>query len=309
MSRLLGYAIACALALGPALAVRAQSADMQDMPHAHHDTAAAPAHAGHAAAQPAAHDHEAMDHAGHDDSSVPPNDHVPPAPPQHLMPAMSAAQMISLMQMDDAASLGMLSFDRLERARSTAGDNATRWDVQGWWGNGIDRVWLKTEGERGDGTQGRVDALWSHAFAAFWDWQLGARHDIGQGPKRDWAAFGVEGLAPYWFETQATFYAGGQGRTALRVEASYDMRFTQRLILQPKVELNLYGKDDPQRGIASGLSDVEAGLRLRYEFSRKVAPYLGVDWMRRFGDRSTAPGIPAWHAHETTWVAGVRLWF
>lgn len=300
MSRLLGHAIACVLGLGAPLAAHTQSTD----PHAHHQAMSTPAHA-----QPAAHDHQAMEHAGHAEPPWPPNDHVPPAAPQHVMPAMSAAQMTSLMQMDDAAPLGMLSFDRLERARSTAGDYSTRWEAQGWWGNGIDRLWLKTEGERDDGTDGRVEALWSHAFAAFWDWQLGARRDVGQGPGRDWAAFGVEGLAPYWFDTQATFYAGEQGRTALRLEASYDLRFTQRLILQPKVELNLYGKDDPQRGIASGLSDVEAGLRLRYEFSRKFAPYVGVEWTRRYGDPAAPPGLPAWRARETSWVAGVRMWF
>ena len=117
----------------------------------------------------------------------------------------------------------------------------------------------------------------------------------------------MQGLAPYWFETQATFYAGEQGRTALRLEASYELLFTQRLILEPKLELNLYGKDDPQRGVSSGLSDVEAGLRLRYEFSRKFAPYVGVNWTRRYGD-AQAPGAPVFHARETTWVAGVRWW-
>lgn len=224
---------------------------------------------------------------------------------------MLPSQMITLMQMDDSAANAMWSFDRLERGRSTGGDNTTRWEAEGWWGGPIDKLWLKTEGEHGDsGTQdGRVDVLWSHAWTSFWDWQLGARQDFGQGPKRQWLAAGVQGLAPYWVETQATFYVGESGRTAARVEASYEWLFTQRLILQPKLELNFYGKDDPQRGVSSGLSELEVGLRLRYEISRKFAPYVGVDWTRRYGSIDPAPGMPEWHARETVWVAGVRWWF
>jgi len=320
-ARRLGAAV---LALLPAAAL-AQSMNMDDMPgmsmHSHD------AHAGHDKVESAQTtkavtdhgddaDHQGMDHAAHvmasgSDQKLPSNGHIPPAPPQHVMPEMSPEQMTTLMQMDDAAPIGMLLFDRLERSRSTRGEYATHWEMEGWWGNAINRVWLKTEGERGrEGTQdGRVDVLWSTAWTSFWDWQLGARQDIGQGPKRQWAALGVQGVAPYWFDTQATFYLGERGRTALRLETSYELLFTQRLILEPKLEMNFYGKDDPQRGISSGLADMEAGLRLRYEFSRKFAPYIGVNWTRRFGTTSPAAGEPAQHARETTWLAGVRLWF
>ncbi|WP_267226794.1 copper resistance protein B [Dyella silvae] len=324
---------AVALALAVASPAWAQSMDMRDMPgmsmpHSHDDHAN-PAdhakhedtHAGDAATQPSAqdsitHNHMSMDHAGHDMSSMstqalPPNNHVAPPPPQYVVHDMTPSQMTELMQMDDAAPTGMVLVDRLERSRSTSGDYATSWEAEGWWGTPINRLWLKTEGERGStGTQdGRVDVLWSHAWTSFWDWQLGARQDFGQGPKRQWAAMGVQGLAPYWFETQATFYVGEQGRTALRLESSYDMLFTQRLILTPKLELNFYGKDDLQRAIASGLSELEAGLQLRYEFSRKFAPYIGVNWTRRWGSHGDVPDAPEVHALETTWVAGVRLWF
>ncbi|WP_114238201.1 copper resistance protein B [Dyella sp. C9] len=299
-----------ALAVLP-LALHAQSAPMDGMPGmampgqpGNSTEASAPAH-DHATSQ----ETSGNDHSMHD-MVMPVNGHVSPPPPALVMHDMTPAQMTELMQMDDAAPLGMLLVDRLERSRSTDGDYATNWEAEGWWGNAIDRVWFKTEGERGsDGTQdGRIDLLWSHALSAFWDGQLGVRQDFGQGPNRQWLALGAQGLAPYWFETQATFYAGEEGRTALRLEASYEWLFTQRLILEPKLEMNLYGKDDPQRGIRSGLSDMEAGLRLRYEFSRKFAPYIGVQWMRRWGDLDQA-GTPAWHARETTWVAGVRLWF
>ncbi|WP_109125087.1 copper resistance protein B [Dyella sp. C11] len=315
MKNALAFAIAAMSASLP-LPLLAQSMDMQDMP-------------GMTMPSPQDHDHAhdapppsapmpmpmPMDHANHDMASMdapplPPNDHVPPPAPQYTPHDMTPSQMNAMMQMDDNASLGMFMLDRLERSRSTGGDYAISWEAEGWYGNPIDRVWLKTEGERtSDGTEdGRLELLWSHAWSSFWDGQLGVRQDFGRGPNRQWLAAGVEGLAPCWFETQATFYVGEEGRTALRLETSYDMRFTQRLILTPQIELNVYGKDDPQRGVSSGLSDVQAGLRLRYEFSRKLAPYVGVDWMRRFGNASDVPGMPVWHARETTWVAGVRIW-
>ncbi len=318
MKRLLISSLCLALASPLAMA--------QDMDHMHHHGEAAttdkPAkhdeHAGHQAAQKSdehAH-HQVMpktdEHAGHDmstmSSALPPNDHVPPPAPATELAPMSPEHMADMMQMHDLATRGMLLFDRLERTRSTRGDYATSWEAQGWYGGDIDRVWLRTEGERSaEGTHdARVDVLWSHAFSTFWDVQGGVRHDFGQGPSRDWLAVGVQGLAPYWFETQATFYAGDGGRTALRLEASYDLRFTQRLILAPELEANFYGKDDPLRGVRSGLSDVEAGLRLRYEFSRRFAPYVGVNWTRRFADATTRGGEPA---HETTWLLGLRMWF
>ncbi|WP_049623193.1 copper resistance protein B [Frateuria defendens] len=290
--------------------------DMPGMDHSmhgmHHAMPAAAAsspapaseHADHAM-----HDMAGMDHSMHGmhhdmqaaASSLPPNDHVAPPPPQHAMPGMAMDAMADTMEMDDKAWRGMLLADRLERTRSTGGDYASAWEVEGWYGGDVDRVWLRSEGERSrTGTEdARVEALWGHAFAAFWDWQLGVRHDFGQGPGRQWAGFGVQGLAPYWFEVQAMVYAGPQGRTAARVELAHELLLTQKLILQPRVEANFYGKDDPRRDVRSGLSSVEAGLRLRYEFSRRFAPYVGVNWSRRY----------AGPANETTWVAGVRMWF
>jgi copper resistance protein B len=246
------------------------------------------------------------------DHAVPmraPNDHVPPPAPQQPLSAMSSGQMVDTMQMNDQAARGMWMFDRLEYRDATRGDNSTAWNAEGWWGDDLNKLWLKTEGEHDrDGTRdGSADLLWSHAASTFWDWQLGARHDFGQGPSREWAAVGVQGLSPYWFELAATFYAGPQGRTAARLEADYDLLFTQRLILSPNLELNFYGKDDPQRDIRSGLAEVEAGLRLRYEFSRRFAPYVGVDWARHFGHfDSQSNDTPS---RETTLVAGVRFWF
>jgi copper resistance protein B len=287
-------------------------------PPAHHHAVKSPQ----PAAKPAADDHAGMDMSmpgmDHGDAAqpmvmpetpaLPPNTHIAPAAPQLQMPEMSPRHMVDVMQMDDTGQRGMLLLDRLERSRSTSGDYASAWEAEGWWGSDTNRLWLKTEGERDrQGTQdGRAELLWSHATATFWDWQLGVRQDFGQGPNRQWMALGVQGLAPYWFETQATFYIGPSGRTAARFEASYDLLFTQRLILTPKLELNFYGKNDPRRDISSGLSGAEAGLRLRYEFSRRFAPYIGVNWAYRNGH---ADGIENQRTRETTWVAGVRIWF
>ncbi|WP_266159569.1 copper resistance protein B [Dyella silvatica] len=242
-----------------------------------------------------------------DTSVLPPNSHVAPAAPQLQMPEMSAAHMVDVMQMDDTGRRGMLLLDRLERSRSTGGDYATSWEAEGWWGSDTNRLWLKTEGERRrEGTQdGRAEVLWGHATSTFWDWQLGVRQDFAHGPSRPWAALGVQGLAPYWFASQATFYIGPNGRTAARFEGSYDLLFTQRLILTPKLELNFYRKNDPRRDISSGLSDAQAGLRLRYEFSRRLAPYVGVNWAYR---HSNGVGMENQPTRETTWVAGVRIW-
>jgi copper resistance protein B len=246
------------------------------------------------------------------DHAVPmraPNDHVPPPAPQQPLSAMSPGAMIDTMQMNDQAARGMWMFDRLEYRDATRGDDNTAWNAEGWWGDDLNKLWLKTEGEHArDGTRdASADLLWSYAASTFWDWQLGARHDFGQGPSREWAAVGVQGLSPYWFELAATLYAGPQGRTAARLEADYDLLFTQRLILSPNIELNFYGKDDPQRDIHSGLAEAEAGLRLRYEFSRRFAPYIGIDWTHHFAHFDNQSNDPP--TRETTVVAGVRLWF
>jgi copper resistance protein B len=151
--------------------------------------------------------------------------------------------------------------------------------------------------------------LWGHAVAAYWDTQLGVRYDSGVGPDRGWLAFGIQGLAPYWFEVDATAYVGNGGRTALRLGAEYELLLMQKLILQPRIEVNVYGRRDQARNIGSGLSDGAAGLRLRYEMTRQVAPYVGVEWAGKFGESADFARAAGEKRYETRWVAGVRLWF
>lgn len=235
-------------------------------------------------------------------------DHTAPAAPTQPMAPMSAASMAEVMQMHDDAAFGMLELDQFEHA--VDGNGAAAWEVEAWYGRDFDKLWLRSEGERETGhLDARTELFWDHAFAGFWDWQLGARHDSGLGKTRDWAAFGVQGLAPYWIAIEATAYVGEQGRTAARLRAEYELLLTQRLVLQPELELNLYGRSDAQRDVGAGLSDAAFGLRLRYEIRREFAPYVGVVWTHRFGDAADIARAAGRYAADTQLVAGVRLWF
>lgn len=212
--------------------------------------------------------------------------------------------------MDDSASFTKVLVDQLEAFNGKNG-NGQRWEMQAYYGNDYDKLWLRTEGERSGGKleEGDIEAFWNHAIATFWSTQLGIRSDAGEGPDRQWAAFGIEGLAPYWFELEATGYVGPAGRTAARFRAEYELLFTQRLILQPEFEANAYGRDDPARHLGSGLSDASIGLRLRYEFHRQFAPYVGVVWTRRFGGTADFARQDGQGLFDRQWVAGVRIWF
>jgi copper resistance protein B len=235
--------------------------------------------------------------------------HIPPPPPQIPLPDLPHAEMMKLMDMNDARPIGKVLFDQLE-GHAGAGEGAFAWDAQAWYGGDYDKLWTKIEGEHTSGdTAARLEALWDHVFSRWWSVQSGARLDVSDGRNRGWAALGVQGLAPYWFEVESTLYVGAQGRTALRLEAEYELLLTQRLILQPDVELNAYGKSDPEALIGSGLSDAQVGLRLRYEIRRELAPYAGVLWTRRFGDTGRLFRAQGGDDNELSFVAGVRVWF
>lgn len=214
------------------------------------------------------------------------------------------------MDMADDQRFGRVLVNELEYADGRR-DRGQNLNLEAWYGGDYNKLWLKAEGERRGGRLDtfRTEALWDHTIAAFWSTQLGLRHDTGQGPTRNWLAFGVQGLAPYWFETEATAYVGSGGALAARVEFRYELLFTQRWILQPKLEANFYSKNDPERGIGSGLSDVELGLRLRYEVSRQFAPYIGLVWTRKFGNTATYARQAGERVRDTQLVAGVRFWF
>jgi len=214
------------------------------------------------------------------------------------------------LELADTRGLASLRVENLEVLR-TDGDTAVAYDLEGWYGRTYDRAVLKAEGDidGGDIAEARTELLWGRALAPFWDTQLGVRYDSGEGPNREWLAFGVEGLAPYWFEIEATAYLGESGRSALRFDASYDLLLTQKLILQPRIEVNVYGKRDAERGLGSGLSDVSAALRIRYEIRRELAPYFGIEWVRTYGETEDFARAAGEDPNDTRLVAGLRFWF
>jgi copper resistance protein B len=209
-----------------------------------------------------------------------------------------------------ASRFSWFKMDRLEVV-DTGEESAQAWAGGIGWGGHFDRLWLTSEGERAEGRSEMLETqlYWSHAVARWWDATLGLRNDNGAGDTRRWAAFGIKGLAPYWFETAATAFVGESGQTALRLEGEYELLITNRLILQPDIELNFYGKEEAARRQGDGLAESEAGLRLRYEIRREFAPYLGVEWRRLHGQSADLAQAAGLRVHDTAWMAGVRLWF
>ncbi len=215
------------------------------------------------------------------------------------------------LKLDDDPLLVKFQLDNLETVHSSRGGNAQQWDGRFWIGGDLDKLWIRSEGSRSQGRieEGNIEALWGHAIGPFWDAMLGVRHDIGIGPTRNWIALGIQGIAPYKFEFEATVYAGPSGRSAFRLKTSQDWLFTQRLILTPEFEFNAYGRRDPQRDLGAGISDASLSLRLRYEFSRKFAPYIGYSWVRSLGGTARLARAIGKPVSDRLILAGVRVWF
>ena len=275
-------------------------------------------------------------HAGHDMSTTgmgppdtptsadnpgrPPEDPVPAgalARPVHAADlvfgaeAMDRARRILMAENGDIRTTGVV-IDRLEAGFGD--ENETwLWDVQGWTGGDINRFWWKSEGEGefgGDLEEAEIQALYSRAVSPFWDVQAGVRQDFRpEGEDTTHLVLGVQGLAPHWWEIDAAAFLSTDGDLTARVEAEYDQRITQRLILQPRIELDLSAGDIPALETGSGLSSVEAGLRLRYEFRRELAPYVGVEWSRALGDTADYIEAAGGDPEETRVVVGLRAWF
>jgi copper resistance protein B len=197
--------------------------------------------------------------------------------------------------------------------RSNGPDNELRWDGEGWIGTDMNRLWLKSEGFTNNSTvsDGDHEALYDHPIPhmRYFDAQIGVRADLDSGPTRTWAAVGIEGLAPYYFEVAPTLYVRDGGHVAGRVTGSYDLLLTQRWIVQPEVELNFYSKDDPARRLGSGLSDLDTGVRLRYEISRKFAPYIGFGYTGKYGNTARYSRQVGETTSDHRFVFGLRLWF
>ena len=199
--------------------------------------------------------------------------------------------------------------DRLEYNEQA---NAGVFDLQAWYGTTFDRLVIKTEGDFSEGSieENQTDILWGHAVSAYWDTQAGVRLDYNkEGENRQWLAFGLQGLAPYWFELDMTAYVGERGNTAFTLEAEYELLLTQKLIIQPRAEITLYGKNDKQNELGSGLSSSAIGFRVRYEFTRQFAPYIGVEWSNKFGNTADYAKSSGQSNNNTAFVAGIKFWF
>jgi copper resistance protein B len=194
--------------------------------------------------------------------------------------------------------------------QSQNGQDGYRWEGEAWFGGDLDRLVIKSEGE-GSVTLGdaEVQALYSRAIGPLTDLQFGVRYDIEPNPSRTYLAFGVEALLPYWFKTDAAVFVGERGQVLARLEGSYDFLLTQRLVLQPRAELNLAAKNDAATGVGSGLSDAEFGFRLRYEIQREFAPYVGVSWQRSFGDSADFARAAGEQVETMRFVVGLRAWY
>jgi copper resistance protein B len=252
------------------------------------------------------HDHSApaapaaIDHSAH--TAVP----AAQVPDRDESAVMQEARHSGMMLHGDAINYLLLGerFERLEGDRFN-------WEAQGWVGRDLDKLWFKTEGHREQGATERaeVQALFSRAVASFWDLQAGLRHDTGTGATRTHAVFGLQGLAPYWFEVDLAAFVSERGDASARLELEYELRFTQRLLLQPRVELNYSFADDFAAGIGQGFSDTSVGLRLRYEIRREFAPYVGVEWSRASGATAQLLVNQGREREELSVVAGVRVWY
>ena len=289
-------------------------------PHAGHEPAnptQADPHAGHQMDGP-----QADPHAGHQASERPAPPLGPPPPAALRGPEHAADSVFGSRTMADAREElrdthgGLDSYrfgvDQLEIAIGEDSEGY-RWEgLHFWYGGDIDKLWLKSEGEGrfGEGFErGEVQTLWSHAIGPWFDLQAGARLEFGRGPERPGLVVGLLGLAPYWFEVDGAVFLSSEGDVSARAEAEYDLRITQRLILQPRVEAELALQDVPELGIGSGVSSLEAGARLRYEIAREFAPYVGVEYERTFGDTARFARASGEDAGGWRLVLGIRAWF
>lgn len=212
--------------------------------------------------------------------------------------------------MEDDPTLSMFKIDQFER-RFTDGPDPFVFEGEGWIGKDLNKLWLKGDYERVDGETevAELQVLYSRAIAPFWDLQAGWRHDFNPKPSRDWATIGFKGLAPYFFEVDAALFVGETGQIGARLQGEYEILFTQKLILTPEIETNLYSKDDADIGLGSGLADLELGLRLRYEIRREFAPYIGINWERSFGQTADFARAEGESTSDFQFVAGIRAWF
>lgn len=212
--------------------------------------------------------------------------------------------------MEDDPIIAKVMVDQLER-RFTDGDDALVLEAQAWMGKDLHKLWLKADIEqvKGDTEELELQALYSRAIDPYWDFQIGWRHDQKPGPERDWLVLGLQGLAPYWFEVDASLFIAESGQKNLRLQFEYEWMLSQKWVLSPELEVNFYTDDEADIAQGSGLSDVELGLRLRYEIRREFAPYIGFNWSKSYGNTADYRRQEGEDTSDLQWVIGLRAWF
>jgi len=281
---------------------------------------------------PAGHDKSTMpgmampsdQHAGHEMGAIAaPEPPVAPPPSEALSgpenaadtvygpAAMRPSRAFLLTKEHGGGTAAKLLIDRAE-TRVRHGRDTYLLDIQAWYGGDINKLWLKSEVEGPWGKKlehAEVQALWSHAIGPWFDLQGGVRYDPQPGPNRTYAVLGVEGLASYWWEVEGAVFLSNKGEVTARAEGEYDLRITQKLILQPRGEVNLSAQDMSELRIGAGLSTAELGLRLRYQISPLIAPYVGVEYEHAFGDTRDFRRAEGDDPNGFNLLTGVRLWF
>lgn len=215
-----------------------------------------------------------------------------------------ALQLSLYANMNDDPLVSMLKVDKLERQDTV--HHTRKWDSSFWLGYDINKLYIYSEGEyTSEGLEkSRNELLYSRAVSTYWDLQIGVVYDKNANGSRTWTELALSGLAPYYFETRAALMVNKKGNIGLHLTTEYELLITQKLIVAPSLEADLYAKDDPELDIGKGLSSLEVGLRMRYEFIREFAPYIGVEWSKTFGQ--THKFDPQNDIHT---VVGISFWF
>lgn len=239
----------------------------------------------------------------------------PPTPADHaadryFSPAEMAQAREQLQREHGGARVSMVMTNLAEYQARSGGDGY-RWDGQAWYGDDLNRLVLKSEGEGawGEGVEAaEVQALYSRAVGVYTDLQAGVRQDF-EPRARTYLSVGFETLLPYWFDVEGAAFLSNKGEVLGRLEGLYDLRLTNRLILQPRAELNFAAQNTAATRTGSGLSTAELGLRLRYEFRREFAPYVGVSWDRKVGRTADYARADGQDVDSTSLVVGIRAFF
>ncbi|WP_108790817.1 copper resistance protein B [Erythrobacter sp. Alg231-14] len=295
--------------------------DHGSMDHSEHGDSDQDAHTDHSTM-----DHGSIDHSQHGvttDKSVPgaaPEDAVPARAldgPRHAADAIWGAEAMapsreSLARENGGMRTGSVLIERLEaRIAVDGGEDGYVWDAQAFYGGDIDRFVIKTEGEGefdGELEDAEIQALYSRAIGPFFDLQAGVRFDP-EADTRGHLVIGVQGLAPYLFHVDGALFLSDRGDLTARLEGEYDQRITQRLIIQPRLEVELSAQDIPERGIGAGITKVEPGVRLRYEIEREFAPYIGIEYEAALGETANTARTAGEDPNGLKVVIGLRAWF